>query len=149
MSMIFKFIYHKTIQIMSVRNVNGNTIIYGKNPIRPNQIAKISDLDVKFNGGKNKTGTSVVNGAKIERQEESLTTLTYPTIPRDVSMAIQEKRKEMNLNKQTDLQQRCQVPLDIIKSIENSTLQLTQQNRQYLHKVARSLGMPALNLPKS
>ena len=147
--MLFKFIYHKTIQIMSVRNVNGTTIIYGKNPIRPNQVANVADIDTKFNGGKNKTGTSIVNGSKIERQEATLETLTYPTIPREISLAIQAKRKELNLNKQTDLQQRCQVPIDIIKSIENSSLQLTQQNRQYLHKVARALGMPALNLPKS
>ncbi len=41
-----------------------------------------------------------------------------------------------------------EIPLDIIKAIEAGTLQLTQQNRQYLHKVARTLSMPALNLPK-
>ena len=135
---------------MSYHNVNGTTIIHGKNPQRPNQVAKVSDLAPKqFTGKHTPNGISGVNGAKIERQEESLTTLAYPTIPREVSMAIQEKRKELGLNKQTDLQSRCQIPLDIIKSIENMSLQLTQQNRQYLHKVARTLGMPALNLPKS
>ena len=131
---------------MSYHNVNGTTIIHGKNPTRPNQVAKMTDLAPRqFTGNKSIN----VNGAKIERQEESLTTLAYPTIPREVSIAIQEKRKELGLNKQTDLQSRCQIPLDIIKSIENMSLQLTQQNRQYLHKVARTLGMPALNLPKS
>ena len=131
---------------MSFHNVNGSTIIHGKNPVKPNQIANMSDLEKKFQGGKNTIYG--VNGAKIERQEESLTTLTYPTIPRDISQAIQDKRKELKLNKQTDLQMRCQIPLDIIKAIENGSLQLTQQNRQYLHKVARTLSMPALNLPK-
>lgn len=131
---------------MSFHNVNGTTIIHGKNPVKPNQIANMSDLEKKFQGGKNTIYG--VNGAKIERQEESLTTLTYPTIPRDISQAIQDKRKELKINKQTDLQIRCQIPLDIIKAIENGSLQLTQQNRQYLHKVARTLSMPALNLPK-
>jgi len=131
---------------MSFHNVNGSTIIHGKNPVKPNQIANMSDLEKKFQGGKNTIYG--VNGAKIERQEESLTTLTYPTIPRDISQAIQDKRKELKLNKQTDLQMRCQIPLDIIKAIENGSLQLTQQNRQYLHKVARTLSMPALHLPK-
>ena len=134
---------------MSFHNVNGTTIIHGKNPIKPNQVANTSDLEKKFKSGKNNSSVGGVNGAKIERQEETLTTLAYPCIPREVSAAIQAKRKELNLNKQSDLQMRCQIPLDIIKSIENSTLQLTQQNRQYLHKVARVLGMPALNLPKS
>jgi hypothetical protein len=132
---------------MSFRNVSGTTIIYGKNPIRPNQVANTSDLDKKHPRGIN--SSFGVNGVKIERQEETLTTLAYPTIPREVSMAIQEKRKELNMNKQTDLQQKCQIPLDIIKSIEAGTLQLTQLNRSYLHKVARTLGMPALSLPKS
>lgn len=127
---------------MSFRNVSGTTVIHGKNPIRPNQVANTSDLERKIKSGG-------VNGAKIEYQADTLETLTYPKIPREVSNAIQEKRKELNINKQTDLQQRCQIPFDIIKSIENGTLQLTQQNRQYLHKVARTLGMPALNLPKS
>jgi len=127
---------------MSFRNVSGTTIIYGKNPIRPNQVANTNDLERKFKSGG-------VNGAKIERQADTLETLAYPTIPRDVSQAIQAKRKELNLNKQTELQQRCQIPIDIIKAIEAGTLQLTQQNRSYLHKVARTLGMPALNLPKS
>lgn len=127
---------------MSFSNVNGTTIIYGKNPIKANQITNISDLEKKYKSGG-------INGAKIERQADTLETLAYPTIPREVSQAIQAKRKELNLNKQTDLQQKCQIPLDIIKSIEAGTLQLTQQNRQYLHKVARTLGMPALNLPKT
>lgn len=127
---------------MSFRNVNGTTIIYGKNPVKPNQVAKTTDLERKFKSGS-------VNGAKIERQADTLETLAYPVIPREVSQAIQAKRKELDLNKQVELQQRCQIPLDIIKSIEAGTLQLTQQNRQYLHKVARTLGMPALNLPKS
>lgn len=135
---------------MSSRNSSGATIIYGKNPIKPNQVAPISDLESKqFTGKHTPNGGSSVNGAKIERQEGSLTTLTYPTIPREVSLAIQEKRKELNLAKQVDLQSKCQVPMDIIKSIENGSLQLTQPNRQYLHKVARALGMPALYLPKS
>lgn len=127
---------------MSFSNVSGTTIIYGKNPIKANQITNISDLEKKYKSGG-------INGAKIERQADTLETLAYPTIPREVSQAIQAKRKELNLNKQTDLQQKCQIPLDIIKSIEAGTLQLTQQNRQYLHKVARTLGMPALNLPKT
>jgi hypothetical protein len=131
---------------MSFHNVNGTTIIHGKNPVKPNQVTNTNDLEKKFQGGRNVN--LGVNGAKIERQEESLTTLSYPTIPREVSQAIQDKRKELNLNKQTDLQKRCQIPLDIIKAIEAGTLQLTQQNRQYLHKVARTLSMPALNLPK-
>ena len=127
---------------MSFRNVSGTTIIHGKNPIKPNQVANTTDLERKFKSGG-------VNGAKIERQADTLETLAYPTIPREVAQAIQNKRKELNLNKQADLQQKCQIPIDIIKSIEAGTLQLTQQNRQYLHKVARILGMPALNLPKS
>lgn len=130
---------------MSVHNDYNTTFIYGTNPTRPNQIAKSEDIAKKYKGGKN--SSSAVNGAKIERQEETLQTLTYPTIPREVSLAIQTKRKDMNLTKQKDLQQKCQIPLDIIKSIEGGTLLLTQQNRQYLHKVARTLGMPALNLP--
>jgi hypothetical protein len=135
---------------MSFHNVNGTTIIHGKNPMRPNNVANTSDLEKKqFTGKHTLNGVTSVNGAKIERQEESLATLTYPTIPRDIALAIQEKRKELGLNKQTDLQTKCQVPLDIIKSIENMSLQLTQPNRQYLHKVARSLKMPALNLPKN
>jgi ribosome-binding protein aMBF1 (putative translation factor) len=132
---------------MSFRNVNGTTIIYGGSAKKPNQIANVNDLEKKYKGGKNSSGN--VNAMKIERQEETLTTLAYPVIPRDISQAIQDKRKELGLNKQVDLQQKCQVPIDIIKAIENGTLQLTQQNRQYLHKVARTLNMPALNLPKS
>ncbi len=127
---------------MSFRNVSGTTIIHGKNPIRPNQVANTSDLEKKFK-------SNGVNGAIIERKVDGDGALVYPTIPREVSMAIQDKRKELNLNKQSDLQQKCQIPIDIIKSIEAGTLQLTQQNRTYLHKVARTLGMPALNLPKS
>jgi hypothetical protein len=127
---------------MTFRNVSGTTIIYGKNPTKPNQIANTSDLERKFKGGS-------VNGAIIERKADGNGVLAYPVIPREVAQAIQNKRKELNLNKQTDLQQKCQIPLDIIKSIEAGTLQLTQLNRTYLHKVARTLGMPALNLPKS
>ena len=127
---------------MSFRNVSGTTIIYGKNPTKPNQIANTSDLERKFKGGG-------VNGAIIERKADGNGVLAYPVIPREVAQAIQNKRKELNLNKQTELQQKCQIPLDIIKSIEAGTLQLTQLNRTYLHKVARTLGMPALNLPKS
>lgn len=135
---------------MSFRNVNGTTIIHGKNPIKPNQVAKTSDLERKFKSGNVNGGVNGgVNSAKIEHQADTLETLAYPTIPREVAQAIQAKRKELDLNKQVDLQQKCNVPMDIIKSIEAGTLQLTQQNRQYLHKVARTLGMPALNLPKT
>ena len=131
---------------MSFHNVNGTTIIHGKSPVKPNKVANTNDLEKKYQSGRNVN--LGVNGAKIERQEESLTTLAYPIIPRDISQTIQDKRKELNLIKQTDLQKRCQIPLDIIKAIEAGTLQLTQQNRQYLHKVARTLSMPSLNLPK-
>ena len=143
---MFKFIDVKLIIIMSFYTHNGTTTIHGKNPIKPNQIAKTSDLERK---NIYVNGTNGVNGAKIERLEGSLETLAYPKIPRDVSIAIQDKRKELKLNKQTDLQMKCQIPMDIIKAIENGTLLLTQTNRQYLHKVARTLGMPALSLPKA
>lgn len=143
MSIVSNFIIiNYQLLIMSYRNVSGTTIIHGKNPMRQNVIANTSDLERKFKGGS-------VNGAIIERKADGDGVLAYPVIPREVAQAIQKKRQELNLNKQTELQQRCQIPLDIIKSIEAGTLQLTQQNRQYLHKVARTLGMPALNLPKS
>jgi hypothetical protein len=130
---------------MSVEHRNGQTIIHGKNPIKPNEIVKSNQLETKFNGGRNVN--HYVNGAAIERKEEA-GALSFPLIPRNIALAIQAKRKELGLNKQTDLQAKCQVPIDIIKAIESQTLQLTPANRQHLHKVARTLGMPALNLPK-
>ena len=99
---------------MSFHTVNGTTIIHGKSYVKPNQIISSSDLEKKYGSGKNIPATRV-NGAQIEELANTKETLAYPTIPREISSAIQTKRKEMNLTKQTDLQQRCQVPIDIIK----------------------------------
>ena len=100
----------------------------------------------KFNASKN-SNNATINANSLEKKIDDGEKSAPPTIPRDVSQKIQQKRQEMKLT-QKDLAIKCNILQNIISDIENGKCILTPENRKNIQQINKILNLGKLNLPK-
>ena len=100
----------------------------------------------RFNASKNSNSSSF-NASTLEKKIDEGERCAPPTIPKELSQKIQQKRQEMKLT-QKELAVRCNILQNSLSYIENGNCFLTPDNRKIIQQVNKVLNLGKLNLPK-
>lgn len=114
-------------------------VILRRKATKAEEIQKGNVETVKKNTSANKQNTQNTDMRKIENEEVELLKSTH-----DMSLEIQNKRKELNLT-QKEANDKCQLPPNTINKYENMTAIINQNE---LTKINKGLGLK-LKKPKS
>jgi len=114
-------------------------VILRRKPTKDEEIKKGNIQTIKKPTNVNKQNTQSTDMRKIENEEVQLMKSTH-----DMSLAIQNKRKELNLT-QKEANDKCQLPPNTINKYENMTA-IVDQNE--LTKINKSLNLK-LKKPKA